>query len=104
MGVLEEKDRLLDVITSGAETDDGLSVYIGREDDGGAMSDTTLIFKNVTVGGKRLAVGVIGPKRMNYSKVIGMINQLASAIDSNFGGTQGLLNDKYTDSEDYNGR
>ena len=104
MGVLEEKDRLLDVITSGAKTDDGLSVYIGREDDGGAMSDTTLIFKNVTVGGKRFAVGVIGPKRMNYSKVIGMINQLASAIDSNFGGAQGLLNDKYTDSEDYNGR
>ena len=105
MGVLEEKDRLLDVITSGAETDDGLSVYIGREDDGGAMSDTTLIFKNVTIGGKRLAVGVIGPKRMNYSKVIGMINQLASAIDSTFGGsTQALLNDKYTDSEDYNGR
>ena len=69
------------------------------------MSDTTLIFKNVTVGGKKMAVGVIGPKRMNYSKVIGMINQLASAIDSNFShGTQGLLNDKNTNSEDYNGR
>ena len=94
MGVLEEKDRLLDVITSGAETDDGLSVYIGREDDEGAMRDTTLIFKNVNVGGKRLAVGVIGPKRMNYSKVIGMINQLASVIDSTFGdGAQGLLDD-----------
>jgi heat-inducible transcriptional repressor len=105
MGVLEEKEKLIDVITSGAETDDGLSVYIGREDDGGAMSDTTLIFKNVTVGGKKMAVGVIGPKRMNYSKVIGMINQLASAIDSNFShGTQGLLNDKNTNSEDYNGR
>ena len=49
------------------------------------MRDTTLIFKNVNIGGKKVAVGVIGPKRMNYSKVIGMINQLASAIDSTFG-------------------
>ena len=105
MGVLEEKDKLLDVISSHTECDDGLSVYIGREDDDGAMRDTTLIFKNVTVGGKTLAVGVIGPKRMNYSKVIGMINQLAAAIDSSFRqGSQGLLKDTNTDSEDSNGR
>ena len=39
----------------------------------------------MTVGGKRLAIGVIGPKRMNYSRVIGMINQLALAIDNTFG-------------------
>ena len=57
------------------------------------MSNTTLIFKNVTVGGKRLAVGVIGPKRMNYSKVIGMINQLASGIDRMFSEDDNLLGD-----------
>ena len=39
----------------------------------------------VTVGGKRLAVGVIGPRRMNYQKVIEMINHLASGIDKMFG-------------------
>ena len=85
MGVLEEKERLLDVISSHTSRDGDISVYIGKEDDSDAMRDTTLIFKNVNVGGKTVAVGVIGPKRMNYSKVIGMINQLASAIDSTFG-------------------
>ena len=49
------------------------------------MKNTTLIFKNVNVGGKQLAVGVIGPKRMNYSKVIEMLNGLASGIDRMFG-------------------
>ena len=34
---------------------------------------------------KELAVGVIGPKRMNYSKVIEMLNGLASGIDRMFG-------------------
>jgi heat-inducible transcriptional repressor len=68
MGVLEEKDRLLDVISSRDTSDDGINVYIGKDGDD-AMRDTTLIYKNVNVGGKRLSIGVIGPKRMNYSRV-----------------------------------
>ena len=84
IGMLEEKDKLLDVISSHESTDDGINVYIGKENDSDAMSNTTLIFKNINVGGKKLAVGVIGPKRMNYSKVIGMLNQLASGLDRLF--------------------
>ena len=93
LGVLEEKDKLLDVISAHTTNDDGINVYIGAENDSDAMSNTTLIFKNVNVGGKRLAVGVIGPKRMNYSKVIGMINQLASGIDRIFSDDEHLLGD-----------
>jgi heat-inducible transcriptional repressor len=84
LGVLEEKDKLLDVISAHTTSEDGINVYIGTENDSDVMSNTTLIFKNINVGGKKLAVGVIGPKRMNYSKVIGMINQLASGIDRMF--------------------
>lgn len=93
LGVLEEKDKLLDVINSHTTDTDGINVYIGTENDSDAMSNTTLIFKNVNVGGKRVAVGVIGPKRMNYSKVIGMINQLASGIDRIFGDDERMLGD-----------
>lgn len=92
MGVLEEKEKLLDVISSNTSSLDDINVYIGKEDDEGAMRDTTMIFKNVNVGGKRVAVGVIGPKRMDYSKVIGMISSLARAIDSTFG-VERLLGD-----------
>lgn len=80
LGVLEEKDKLMDVISSGGFEDDGIHVYIGNEN-GEAMSNTTLIFRNITVGGNRLAIGVIGPMRMNYTKVIDMISSLASSID-----------------------
>ena len=93
LGVLEEKDKLLDVISAHTTNDDGINVYIGTENDSDAMSNTTLIFKNVNVGGKRLAVGVIGPKRMNYSKVIEMINKLASGIDRMFTDDTHLLGD-----------
>ena len=93
LGVLEEKDKLLDVISSHTTSEDGINVYIGTENDSDAMSNTTLIFRSVNVGGKRVAIGVIGPKRMDYSKVIGMINQLASGIDRIFSEEQNLLDD-----------
>jgi heat-inducible transcriptional repressor len=86
LGVLEEKDKLLDVIASKTENgEEDIQVYIGADDEEGGMKNTTLIFKNITVGGKRLAVGVIGPKRMNYSRVIEMLNGLATGLDKMFG-------------------
>lgn len=86
MGVLEKKDKLMDVISNRSETvDNGIHIYIGADDGEDGMKNTTVIFKNVHVGGKQLSVGVIGPKRMNYSKVIEMINGLASGIDKMYG-------------------
>ena len=84
LGMLEEKDKLLDVISAQSSTEDDLHVYIG-DDSGEIMSDTSMIFKTIHIGGKQLSVGVIGPKRMNYEKVIGMINQLATGLDRMFG-------------------
>ena len=81
LGALEEKDKLMDVISQHSQDGDGIQVYIGDERDGDVMSGTTLIFKNVKVGSSQFAVGVIGPKRMNYSKVIEMINRLARGMD-----------------------
>ena len=98
LGVLEQKDRLMDVIeTQTALASDGIHVYIGAENSTDAMKNTTLIFKDVFVGGKKLSVGVIGPKRMNYSKVIDMINRLAFGIDRMFNEEPGLPEpkDKY---------
>lgn len=98
LGVLEEKDRLMDVIaTQTTEESNGIHVYIGAENGSDAMKNTTLIFKDVYIGGKKLSVGVIGPKRMNYSKVIDMINRLAFGIDRMFNDEPGLPEpkDKY---------
>lgn len=97
-GVLDEKERLLDVIDKHTTSSDGISVYIGGEADG-AMSNTTLIYKTVEVGGKKLAVGVIGPKRMNYSKVIDMITQLTTGIDRMFSTEPRLIGRPDSDSD-----
>jgi heat-inducible transcriptional repressor len=91
LGVLEEKDKLLDVISSRTMLDDDINVFIGTEEDGDVMSNTTVIYKNINVGGKRLSVGVIGPRRMDYRKVIHMITKLADGIDKMFSGTVPLI-------------
>ena len=85
LSVLEEKEKLLDVISTHTNADDDIQIYIGTENENDVMKNTTLIFKTINVGGKQLSVGVIGPKRMNYSKVIEMLNGLASGIDRVFG-------------------
>ena len=96
LGVLEEKDKLLDVISSQDTEGDGIHVYIGNDNQSLGMKNTTLIFKNINIGGKQLAVGVIGPKRMNYPKVIEMLNSLANGIDRLFCDDQ-LLGSGYND-------
>jgi heat-inducible transcriptional repressor len=91
LGVLEQKDKLMDVISNKTSGDEGIQVYIGEESDNDVMSNTTMIFRNITVGQNTFAVGVIGPRRMNYSKVIDMINRLASGIDRMFSDDDSLL-------------
>ena len=93
LGVLEEKDKLLDVLSSRSLNNDGINVYIGNENDDDVMSDTSLIFKNITIGDKQVAIGVIGPKRMDYHKVIQMINRLAYGMDQMFTGGLNLLSE-----------
>lgn len=82
IGALEEKDKLMEVITAHGSDSDGIHVYIGKESDGDVMSGTTLIFKNVNIGQSQVAIGVIGPRRMNYEKVIDMISSLAHGIET----------------------
>jgi heat-inducible transcriptional repressor len=85
LDALEEKEKLLDVFSSQADSREDIHVYIGTDNHSDAMRNTALIFKNINIGGKQLAIGVIGPKRMNYSKVIEMLNSLATGIDNLFG-------------------
>ena len=83
LGVLEEKDKLMDVISSQEDGEGDIHVYIGNEERGG-MKNASMVFKTINIGDRQLAVGVIGPKRMNYQRVIEMLNGLASGIDRMF--------------------
>lgn len=81
LGMFEEKDALLDLIASNAD-EEGVQVYIGSENTVDVMNRSSLVYRQIKRGGRVVgAIGVIGPCRMNYSKVIETIDRLAESID-----------------------
>ena len=83
LSMFEKKDDLLDIISDESESDasDEVRVFIGSENVVKTMDNSTLIFKPIMQDGKTVgAIGIIGPTRMDYSRVIAMINRLTDGI------------------------
>ena len=79
LSTLEQKDSLLELVENTDEN--GVSVFIGSENTVNTMNDSTLILKTISIDGKKVgAIGVIGPCRMDYSKVISTVDQLVQSI------------------------
>ena len=79
LGVLEKKDYILNVVS--AAQNDAVNVYIGPESEDENLKGTSLIFKTVTENNIPVAaIGVIGPCRMDYSKVLATIDKLSYEI------------------------
>ena len=80
LAIGKHKDRLLDLISENDDNDD-VHVFIGSENVLDSMSNSSLIYKTVKVDGRVVgAVGVIGPRRMEYSKVIATVENLAKGV------------------------
>ncbi|MBR3416571.1 MAG: heat-inducible transcription repressor HrcA [Clostridia bacterium] len=84
--MFERKQDLLDVFSeSEMQTgdDESVKIYIGRENLVKTMDNSTLVYKPIKRDGILVgAIGVIGPTRMNYSRVIAMIDHLSSGVSN----------------------
>jgi heat-inducible transcriptional repressor len=89
LSILEEQNKLLELLYG--SNGDKLNVYISDDNDSILPAkDTSFVFYPITYNGQKVgAIGVIGPKRMDYKKVIASLNYLASGISVE-------LNDKET--------
>lgn len=87
LDLFENKENILKLVSNADESKD-LQVHIGSENAIGAMSNSAFIYRTVKKGGKVVgAVGVIGPTRMDYSRVIGILNHLSEGITDAFDDT-----------------
>jgi heat-inducible transcriptional repressor len=69
INLIENKDSLTNLLSEAKQ--DELSIVIGEENSITSSGDSSLIFKTFSLGDKVMgAIGVIGPKRMDYSKII----------------------------------
>ncbi|MBO5649573.1 MAG: heat-inducible transcription repressor HrcA [Clostridia bacterium] len=79
--VLENKDEIMTVMQSAQN--DRVNVIIGGETTVRPMENSTLVFRNLTENGRVVgAIGVIGPCRMDYSKVVGLIDAMTDRINT----------------------
>ena len=85
LNLLENKEDLASLISDGSEGRD-LQVHIGSENALDAMSNSSFVYRLVRRNGQVVgAVGVIGPRRMDYSRVIALLNQLSLGISGLIG-------------------
>ena len=89
LSTFEKKDELQDLIAeinqneNSSET--GIQVYIGDEMPVQSMKDCSVVTANYELGeGLRGTIGIIGPKRMDYEKVLGTLKNLMTQLDMTF--------------------
>ena len=61
-----------------------LSISIGSENEDEHFEDYSLITKEYNMGDLTGTVGIIGPKRMEYSKMVAAITYVAESLSKEF--------------------
>ena len=89
ISTLEQKDKLRELIDDVNESDEnrenGIQVYIGNETPLQTMKDCSVVTANYELGeGIRGTIGIIGPKRMDYERVLGTLKNLMKQLDATF--------------------
>ena len=69
-----------DIVESIKEEDNGINIYIGSENN--FDDDVTIIKTKYVSNGEEGTIALIGPKRMEYDRVITLLNYIKENIDS----------------------
>ena len=80
INVIDQKEIVADLLNTGFAND--INVYIGSENDNEKLKDFSIItfkhrYKNKDLG----AIGIIGPTRMDYSKVISVMKYISKKLN-----------------------
>ena len=87
ISTLEEKQVLANLMNDPADSEkkDGIQVYIGHETSIQTMKDCSVVTTTYELGeGIHGTIGVIGPKRMDYNKVVSTLKTLVLQLDAIF--------------------
>ena len=80
INIIDEKELVADMLDSGFAKD--INVYIGDENEKDELKDFSIITFKHKVGNKDLGtIGIIGPKRMDYSKVISVMKYISKKLN-----------------------
>ena len=82
LNILDEKDLMADMLSTGLAKD--INVYIGEENEQEMLKDYSIVTFKHRIGNKDLGtIGIIGPKRMDYAKVISVMKYISKKLNQN---------------------
>ena len=81
VNILDEKELMADMLNTGFAKD--INVYIGEENEKEELKDFSVITFKHRMGNKDLGtIGIIGPKRMDYAKVISVMKYISKKLNN----------------------
>jgi heat-inducible transcriptional repressor len=83
LNTFEEKQALNELITTSMQQKDHeIQIYIGNESPVETMKDCSVVTANYELGGGMQGIiGIVGPKRMDYEKVVATLRTLMQQLD-----------------------
>ena len=83
LNVLDAKDLVQDVLNTGIADD--INIYIGEETEKEELKNFSIVTFNHLVEGRDIGtIGIIGPTRMDYSKVISVMKYISKKLNDDF--------------------
>ncbi|MCG0274767.1 MAG: heat-inducible transcriptional repressor HrcA [Thermosediminibacteraceae bacterium] len=81
LSLIEEEDFMVRVLKYTSKPNQ-ITISIGNENPWKELREFSIITTNFSVGGKNLGIfGVIGPTRMDYSKVVSILNKVTAYLN-----------------------
>ncbi len=84
INTFEEKQLLTELLQDPGQGSGGtgIQVYIGEESSVQSMRDCSIVTATYELGGgMKGTIGIVGPKRMDYEKVVGTLRTIQSQLD-----------------------
>lgn len=82
ISAFEDKHELMELINDASDEEHGIQVYIGNETPVQSMKDCSVVTANYELGGgMKGTIGIIGPKRMDYERVVNTLKTLMEQLD-----------------------
>ena len=82
LSVLEEKRDILKLVDEVGDREENSQVIIGSESEVEEMRDSSIVFRKIRRNGRVVgAIGILGPRRMDYSKVISTVDCIAESLE-----------------------
>jgi heat-inducible transcriptional repressor len=79
IGFIEEKKLLAELFATKG-TGEGITITIGEEIERGEIKSCSFVTSHYQAGGLKGIIGIIGPTRMRYSKLISLVDYTAKLL------------------------